>query len=177
MREANVIEADRNRDQVKTGDTVFAAFFEDEYPRLVRALIPSTRGIADAEEAAQEAMIRVFERWDRVGKLASPGGYAYVTAVNWLRRRSRRRWLPLFNDTPDPRPDPFEALERRDALLSALARLSTTERDVLLLVSFYGLSASEAGEILGLEPASVRSRVHRARKALRAMEEEQDEDR
>ena len=73
----------------------FADFFADGYPRLVRAVLPATRDLGVAEEVCQEAMTRVFARWDRVSRLASPIGYAYVVAINVNRRRSRRSWALL----------------------------------------------------------------------------------
>ncbi|MGH2637435.1 MAG: RNA polymerase sigma factor, partial [Actinomycetota bacterium] len=43
-----------------------------------------------------------------------------------------------------------------------------TQREVLVLVEWLGYTAEEAGGVLGIEPASVRGRLHRARKSLRA---------
>jgi RNA polymerase sigma factor (sigma-70 family) len=152
----------------------FADFFEEGYPRLVRALLPATGDLASAEEAAQEAMTRVFARWGRIGRLESPIGYAYVVAINVLRRRSRRRWIPLSRETLDPRPDPARQVAIRDRVLRALAALPEGERDAVLLVSYLGLSSEEAAAALGIKPASVRSRVHRARTSLLELKEEKD---
>jgi RNA polymerase sigma factor (sigma-70 family) len=152
----------------------FADFFAEAYPRLVRGLLPTTGDLAAAEEAAQEAMTRVFARWGRIGRLESPIGYAYVVAINLLRRRSRRRWMPLGREALDPRPDPAREVADRDQIARALAALPEGERDAVLLVSYLGLSSEEAAEALGIKPASVRSRVHRARTALLELKEEKD---
>jgi len=152
----------------------FADFFAEGYPRLVRALLPATRDLASAEEAAQEAMTRVFARWGRIGRLGSPIGYAYVVAINLLRRRSRRRWMPLGQEALDPRPGPGREVADRDQIARALAALPEGERDAVLLVSYLGLSSEEAGEALGIKAASVRSRVHRARTSLLELKEEKD---
>jgi RNA polymerase sigma-70 factor (ECF subfamily) len=45
----------------------FEEFFRAEYGRLVRTVYLLTRNGAEAEEIAQEAMARTYERWDRVG--------------------------------------------------------------------------------------------------------------
>lgn len=155
----------------------FSEFFELEYPRLVRLLVPSTRDLATAEEAAQEAMSRVFERWPRVSRLDSPIGYAYVAAVNASRRRFRHPWIALKADLPDPGTDPASQVADRDQLLRGLKGLSQAERDALLLVSVLGLSSEEAGQVLKIKPASVRSRVHRARTSLNESREGNDEER
>jgi RNA polymerase sigma factor (sigma-70 family) len=155
-------------------ENTFAEFFEDGYPRLVRALLPTTRDLGLAEELAQEAMARVFARWRRVGRLQSPIGYAYVVAINVNRRSSRRRWAPLDRETADLRPGPEREVIARDRVLGALGALPEGERDALLLVSYLGLSGDEAAKVLGIKPASVRSRVHRARAALLELKEEKD---
>lgn len=168
-----VIDTDRapGRREGTTGSMAFPEFFEREYPRLVRLMVPTTHDLAAAEEAAQEAMMRVFERWERVSQLESPVGYAYVTAVNASRRRFRRPWVTLSDELPDLKADPASLVVSRDRLLTALGRLSRVERDALLLVSVLGLSAEEAGRALKIKPASVRSRLHRARASLHEFEE------
>lgn len=152
----------------------FADFFSDGYPRLVRAVLPATLDLGVAEEISQEAMTRIFARWSRVKQLDSPIGYAYVVAINVNRRRSRRLWTPLARDLADPTPDPAWQVASRDQLLTALAALSQGERDALLLVSFLGLNAEEAGRALRIKPTSVRSRLHRARTSLQELKEKED---
>jgi RNA polymerase sigma factor (sigma-70 family) len=71
-------------------DRSFGAFFEKEYARLARALFLITGDAFEAEELAQDAMVRVLERWDRVGRLDSPTGYLYRTAMNLHRNGLRR---------------------------------------------------------------------------------------
>jgi len=45
----------------------------------------------EAEDLAQEALVRAFERWSRVRSMANPPGYVYRTAINLNRNRLRRR--------------------------------------------------------------------------------------
>lgn len=151
-------------------DREFGGFFKSEYPRLVRALLPTTGGLAEAEEAAQEAMVRIFERWARVREMDSPAAYTYTVGLNVHRRRQRRsalqrRILPVLRNRVSPAPD----VETRDELLRALTALPAHERDALLLVTWYGLDSSEAAVVLGIESPSVRSRIHRARKTLQGL--------
>src|SRR5919197_5730967 len=68
----------------------FDEFFAAEYGRLARAVFLLVRDRYIAEDLAQEAMARVFERWDRVSGMSSPQGYLYRTAVNLHRKRLRR---------------------------------------------------------------------------------------
>ena len=58
----------------------FEAYFQAEYPSLVRALYLLTGDQDEAEDLAQAAMARVYERWDRVRVMESPAGYVYRTS-------------------------------------------------------------------------------------------------
>jgi RNA polymerase sigma factor (sigma-70 family) len=119
---------------------------------------------AEAEDLAQEAMSRVFERWHRVAGMDSPAGYAYRVAVN-LHRRHFRRAEPSAELRASAGPE--ELVESRDEVLRVLASLSLEQREALVLVEWLGLDAEEAGRVLGIDAASVRGRIHRARVALR----------
>jgi RNA polymerase sigma factor (sigma-70 family) len=148
----------------------FEEFFRAEYGRLVRTVYLLTRNGAEAEEIAQEAMARTYERWDRVRTLDSPAGYVYRTALNL--NRKRLRWLavrarPLT--TAPAQADVDAALENQSEFSRALDTLPIGQRQALVLVAWLGMSAEEAGTILGIKPASVRSRVHRARTTLRQL--------
>jgi RNA polymerase sigma factor (sigma-70 family) len=59
-------------------------------------------------------------------------------------------------------------------VLRAMAGLGEEERELLLLVTWDELSPSEAAKVLGLSPLAARSRLHRARRRLRALLEEHE---
>lgn len=147
----------------------FEEFFRAEYPGLVRAFYVLTADQAEAEELAQEAMARAYERWERVGAMASPAGYLYRIGVNLNRQRMRhlavraRRLLAATRDAPSE-----QVPGVRREIAEAIASLSRGQREAFMLVEWLGLNAEEAGGVLGIAPASVRSRVHRAKAVLRS---------
>ena len=147
----------------------FEEFFRAEYPGLVRAFYVLTADQAEAEELAQEAMARAYERWERVGAMESPAGYLYRIGVNLNRHRLRhlavqaRRLLAM---TRDAQSEQVPGVRRE--IVEAIASLSGDQREAFMLVEWLGLNAEEAGRLLGIAAASVRSRVHRAKAALRA---------
>ena len=147
------------------GELAFEEFFGTEYRPVVRALVLVTGDASMAEELAQEAFARAFERWGRVGKMASAAGYVYRTALNLNRSRMRRVTIGLrrIRDQRPEIPDPSQAHEVREMLRS----LPQAQREALMLVDWLDYSAEEAARILGVRPASVRGRLHRARRALR----------
>jgi RNA polymerase sigma-70 factor (ECF subfamily) len=157
----------------------FEPFFEREYPRLARALYLVAGDPVEAEDLAQEAMVRVYERWEHVRNTDSPAGYLYRTALNLHRSRLRRlavRTRRAIGLRPEPPADPAVEAEVRDEVDRALAALPDGQREAVVLVEWVGLSAEEAGRVLGIEAVSVRVRLSRARATLRtAMEERNDE--
>jgi RNA polymerase sigma-70 factor (sigma-E family) len=145
----------------------FESFFRAEALSLGRALYLITGDRGEAEDLVQEAMARTFERWDRVRRMDSPAGYVYRAALNLHRRRVRRsRLVPLLS--PPSAPDPAEEAGRRSDVHRALQSLSHEQREALVLVEWLGFDSEDAASILGIRPSSVRTRLHRARAALRA---------
>lgn len=153
----------------------FEEFFQAEHVRLARALYLLTGSAADADELTQEAMVRVYERWDRVRQMGSPQGYLYRTALNL--HRSRLRWLAtrarhVVEATPPS--DPAEVVQGRDSLARALGSLPTGQREAVVLVEWLGMGQEEAATVLGIKHGSVRARLSRAKTDLRRMLEDED---
>jgi RNA polymerase sigma-70 factor (ECF subfamily) len=80
----------------------------------------------------------------------------------------------------DPCPETGGHLNRLDsaprarALLAAIRALPPDERDVLLLVAWEQLTPTQAAAALGVPPGTARSRLHRARAALRLVLSEEE---
>ena len=101
----------------------FEAFFEENYERLLRAVYLVTGNRGEAEDLAQEAFVKVYERWDRVRDTANPAGYLYRTAVNAHHSRLRRLAVAARKPFVRREPDPLEASDDRDEIRRALASL------------------------------------------------------
>lgn len=147
------------------------ASFEDLFlaqrERLFAALWLVTRDRHEAEEVAQDAFVRVWERWERRGPPDDPTAYLFRTAMNLLRNRRRRAAVALRKAVlPSAAPDGFETVETHDTVLRALATLTPRQRAALVLVDLLDLSSEEAGHALGIRPATVRVLASRARMAL-----------
>jgi RNA polymerase sigma factor (sigma-70 family) len=157
-------------------DGSFEAFFEREYARLARALFLITGDAFEAEELAQDSMVRMLERWDRVAGLGSPTGYLYRTAMN-LHRNALRRLAVRRRIRPQTTEDAggHSATDDRDELDRLLASLPRGQRAALVLVEWFGMSTDEAGSVLGISGTAVRVRLSRAKAALRQTSEPSDE--
>jgi RNA polymerase sigma-70 factor (sigma-E family) len=148
----------------------FEDFFDAHHERLLRVMYLSTSDRHEAEDLAQEAMVRVYERWDRVRGLEDPVGYVYRTALNLRRSRLRRLAVAarrLVAGRTVAETDPAGAADERDALRRALGGLPDGQREALVLVEWLGMTDAEAGTVLGISPGAVRVRLTRARAALR----------
>jgi RNA polymerase sigma factor (sigma-70 family) len=152
---------------VTTDDVGFGAFFAERNDRLVRACLLLTGSATEGEELAQEAMARVYERWDRVSVMDDPEGYLYRTALNVHKNALKRLAVAARRQVSRHPSDDAELTDRRLDLLRAVRSLPRAQREALVLVEWLGYSAEEAGRLLGIEPASVRGRLHRAREGLR----------
>jgi RNA polymerase sigma-70 factor, ECF subfamily len=160
----------------KTATRDFESFFRAEYPKLVRTLYLITGSVTEAEDIAQEAMSRAFERWKRVRSMESPGGYVCQTALNLNRKRMRRLAVGakrVFRAERET--DPMRAAEDRSDIARALATLPVGQREALVLTGWLDFSAEDAGKVLRISPPSVRSQASRAREALRVYLEAADE--
>ena len=151
------------------GDPSFEAFFSAEFARLARAMFLLTGSASEAEDLAQEAMVRVYERWEQVSRMDAPTGYLFRTALNLHRSGLRRMARSLRGGADREVADVIGAAEDREALRRALASLPIGQRQALILVEWLSLSPEEAGRVLGIAAVSVRVRVSRAKKALRAL--------
>lgn len=147
----------------------FEAFYASTYRRLFTALCLVTRNRHEAEEIAQEAFVRVFERWDRVGGLADPTGYLFRVSMNVFRGRYRRASLAIrraFLLAPAASDD-LAAVDAQDQLVRLLSGLAPRQRAAVVLTALLDYPADEAGRLLGLSGSSVRSLTARARARIK----------
>jgi RNA polymerase sigma-70 factor, ECF subfamily len=146
----------------------FEEFFSASFTRLVRAMYLLTGSVTEAEELAQEAMARVYERWGQVRRMKSPEGYAFRIAFNVNRRRARRLGLAQRHSVREAAsPDPAALAEASSDVLRALSALPARQREVLVLAELLDMTAEEIGRLLRIRSGAVRVRLHRARESFR----------
>ena len=138
-----------------------------------------------AQDLTQETFIKVFRGIQGFEAGRSFKAWAFAIAWNTARdhlRRSRRRTfrsLPAASDDPEAgeidiedrrSPGILDTLverERASVVRDALSRLEPERRALLVLREFEDLSYEELGDLFGCGTGTARSRVHRARLALR----------
>jgi RNA polymerase sigma-70 factor (sigma-E family) len=137
----------------------FATFYAAAWPDAVRLAAILTQRRAIAEDLAQEAMTRVYLRWDQV-RIGAPGGYLRTTVVNacnnWHRHnKTEREKLPRLVDLHPVQPE-------SEHLADAIAELPFRQRAALVLRFYEACSEAEIAEILGCRPGTVKSLTSRA---------------
>ncbi len=170
----------------------FAEIVREYQHKVYSYALRHCRNAADAEDIAQEVFLQVYRALPRFRGDASLSSWIFRITANLcidFARRKKKTVQPLSDlseetidfllDKPDESPTPDEALllkEEREALLRGLARLSEQHREILLMREVDGLSYEEIAAVLKLPLGTVRSRLARARLALRhALEAEEKE--
>jgi RNA polymerase sigma factor (sigma-70 family) len=154
--------------------TTFAEFFLAEYQTLLRAMYLITGDPNEAEELAQDALVKACERWEQVGQMENPRGYIYRMAVNAHTSTIRKLRIAARRAISLNTADPISDSDDRDEIRRALATLPMNQREAIVFVEWLGLSDVEAGELFGVSAAAVRMRLSRAKASLREAVERAD---
>jgi RNA polymerase sigma-70 factor (ECF subfamily) len=121
---------------------------------------------AEAEDVVAETFLVAWRRLDELPDEPRPWllGIARRVLANQRRATGRRHALvERVAGVPESEQEP----PARPAVLEALAGLSETDRELLLLVAWDGLSVSEAAIALGCTRTAAKVRLHRARRRFR----------
>jgi len=157
--------------------------------RLLRTVRRLLLNEEDARDAVQEAFLSAVRSLDDFRGEAQLSSWLHRIAINAalikLRARRRVREQPIEELLPGFRPDgehlepihpwaePCEAnLERQelqDLVRAAIARLPEDYRVILSLRDLEGLDTKETAHLLGISVGAVKTRLHRARQALRTL--------
>jgi RNA polymerase sigma-70 factor (ECF subfamily) len=181
-------------DRLRSGDTraleELMSLFSN---RVYRLAFSVTRNEADAAEVAQDVFLAVFRKHDRFEGRSALASWIYRitmnTALNKKRGLRREVETPLDDLLPAFKPDGHRegdrawvladwsqsperelmSTEARATVNAALDRLPANYRAVLVMRDVDGLSNDEVAEVLGETVPMVKSRLHRARMALREL--------
>ena len=153
-----------------TGVDQFTEVHDRHFADIYR-YVAGRLGAQVAEDVAAETFLVAFDRRETFDPARGDlRAWLFGIATNLVsrhRRKEARHYRALARlDTPRP----VEGHENRvvvgGQLGKALARLTSGERDVLLLVALADLGYAEVAEALGISPGTVGSRLTRARKKL-----------
>jgi RNA polymerase sigma-70 factor (sigma-E family) len=125
-----------------------------------------------AEDATQEALLRLYRRWPKIrrdGIVAYARKVVVSATLDALRRRSSTELVggdSYFTSEADPT-DHVGRAEHRLVITQALAQLPDRQRACVVLRYFDDLSVEETADVLGCRPGTVKSQTMRALEKLR----------
>jgi RNA polymerase sigma factor (sigma-70 family) len=169
--------------RVRAGDEAAFAELMGRWELPVKRLIARiVLNASEAEELAQETMVRVWQQREKFREGAAVRPWIFAIAANlsrnrlrWWRRRptvSLHEWSETSGEwgvlsDEGGGGETLERAERAEAVRAAVAALPVELREALVLFDYEGLSQAEAGAALGCTVKAVESRVARARDKLR----------
>ncbi|RZQ61685.1 RNA polymerase sigma factor [Amycolatopsis suaedae] len=160
-------------------DRLLSALFDSHAPSL-HAYLARRLDAATADDLVAETFLAAWTARDRYRPDRAPArAWLFGIATNLLRRHTRsevrglRAYAREGGKAVDAEPPDALAVSRADAtshvraMADGIADLRQEERDVLLLVAWAGLKPAEVAEALDISFTTCRTRLHRARRALR----------
>lgn len=125
--------------------------------------------LEDAKDVKQEVFLRCLCHHSRI--TGDVGAWLHRVTVNLCNDhfRRQRRAVELLPDHPGPSPTPehiFRSNEARARLMQAMMQLSRKERFALVERCMEGRTSEETARLIHAPPATIRSRIHCARRKL-----------
>jgi RNA polymerase sigma-70 factor (ECF subfamily) len=166
-------------EEVRSGNlAAFQALYDRHYRSVFGFLLRSVGERPAAEDLLQETFLRVFAHREEYRPTAAFKSWLLTIArnllIDHLRQRSRSRDLESVENLEamaDPGVTPLQQAEGRELeerLQEAVLRLAPSQREVLLLSRFAGLSYAEIADVTGSSPEAVRVTLHRALRRILA---------
>lgn len=145
----------------------FRGFFDASFVPLRRLAYLLTRNWSEAEDLAQEAMVRTYRAWSRIRE--RPGPYARAVLLNRHRSLLRRARVEAKHTAAREPDQPVVPDMGEDHLVAwqALGELSPRQRQVLVLRFYEDLPVAEIAGLMGIPVGTVKSLTHRALARLR----------
>ncbi|MCW3843508.1 SigE family RNA polymerase sigma factor [Micromonospora yasonensis] len=148
-------------------DNGFEEFYRTTRHRVVTVLYALGGDLTEAQDAAQEAYVRAWQRWTRISGYEDPE--AWVRTVG--HRLLINRWRKVRNGLTahrrhGPAPDVGPPSENTVALVTALRRLPAEQRHAIVLHHLCDLSIAEIAVQTDTPAGTVKARLARGRKAL-----------
>jgi RNA polymerase sigma-70 factor, ECF subfamily len=169
-----VVAADFKAVRPKARNAGFESFMEGHSARLVRALTMISLDREVAADAAQEAFIQLYLRWDRVDQYRDPVAWLYRVGIN--RCKDHRRFLLRTARVVERLGLQNEWETGEDGLVdwtpdldfaSTFRSLPRRQRTAATLYYLNDLSVQEIAKAMSISEGAVNSHLHRAREALK----------
>ena len=150
-----------------TAEQDFTAFYDATWSRTVACAYAVTGDVSAAEDVAQEAYARAWQRWAAVSRYDVPAAWVRQVACRLAVSRFRRARVGIgLLRRQGPPPDVPGIDPSRVALVEALKQIPEAQRLAIVLHHVAGLSVEEVAQEVGSPVGTVKARLSRGRAAL-----------
>ena len=153
-------------------DREFTAAAERHLDLVYRVALNCLRNPADAEDAAQTAMLRLWQSGASFPDDDQLRYWLVRVTVNVCKDALRSPWRRRMVPMDSCREPAFDSSDHHQLYREVMA-LPAKYRLPLYLYYYEGYTAAEVGELLGLKPSTVQTRLARAREKLKAQLKEE----
>ncbi|WP_062515785.1 RNA polymerase sigma factor [Halobacillus sp. KGW1] len=157
----------------------FRDMYEHFYQRVYYTALKVTRDACAAEDILQETFMKAHEKWEEIRDQGKAGAWlatiAHRKAIDYLRKEKRTQVVPLEEALTQPsKESPFSEVEHtcvlhqmEEGIRKRVSLLSPKLRDVFQLHVTRQMSEGEIAQELNISLSAAKSRLHRARKAVK----------
>ncbi len=158
-----------------------SVLFKGDYQRIFRYILSMVHDTDEAQDLTQETFLRAYQRRDSLREAGAQTAWLYqiATHVSLDRLRQYACRNPMESDTDldevevlEPDSPSLQKVTEQDEMSECvqryLNRLSDSYRSVILLHDMHELTAAEIAQMLGESLATIKIRLHRARRKLKA---------
>jgi RNA polymerase sigma-70 factor (sigma-E family) len=150
-------------------DAEFVQFVDGHARELRRTAYLMCGDWQRAEDATQDALVKLYVAWPRLDRTGGLRAYAHRAVTTAVVDQARRPWRREVGATslPDDAHDPMEHVDRHLAVVRALQALPRRRRQCVVLRYFVDLSVEETAQHLGISAGTVKSQTSRALEQVR----------
>ncbi len=168
------------RSAARGNTAAFTALTERYRQRIFAVCFRVLKNNADAQDAAQEALVKIYLKLSSFGFKSQFSSWVFTiarnSALDLLRKKKQDVSMEALSESGFELPSPgllpetsAEHAELKLTLTALINSLPPEQRDCLVLMDMDGYSIEEIGEILSIPTGTVKSRLHRGREKLRDM--------
>ena len=142
----------------------FTALYQARFSDLSAQLYAYTGDAAEAQDVVQEAFVRAWQRWHKIGEYDDP--VAWVRRVAWNLATSRHRRVAVvrrFLSRATPPEHHPETSADHVALVSALRQIPERQRQAMVMHYLADMSVADIAREIGVADGTVKSWLHRGR--------------
>jgi len=152
------------------------SLYQDHALSLARLALLMLGDAEAAQDVVQDAFLGLFRRWDKLASTDAAPAYLRASVLNGCRTALRKRSRPTLDDAWQPLESAEATMihtEEQRAVLAAIRRLPTRQREALVLRYYLDMTQDQAARAMGVSHGTIKSATSRALAAVGRMLKEE----